>query len=131
MEEAAAGEKGQVAFSRQLSANTQPLKLLSVAAPVADGVDEGGLALLDLLDGALERGLKFVGAFEGSFAVPAHGAREAREIGIRIEEVHADMGAAGIGAAGSGQNQLVVPIGRGVREVSGFGYFILVFLSVR
>src|SRR3989338_10403048 len=108
MEETTAGEKGQVAFSCQLSANTQPLKLLSVAAPVADGVHQGVLALLDLLDGALERGLKFVGAFEGSFAVPAHGARETREIGIRIVEVHADMGAGRIGAAGSGQDEVGV-----------------------
>ena len=79
-------------------------------AAVADGVDESGFTLFDLLDGAFERWLEIVGVLERSFGVPAHGARESCEIGIGAEEVHADMRAGRIGAAGSGEDELMVPV---------------------
>jgi len=50
--------------------------------PVAYGVAEGGLALIDLFDGAVERGLEIVGVFERAFGVPAHQVRESGEIRI-------------------------------------------------
>ena len=81
-----------------------------MVSAITDGVDEGGLALLDLFDGALECRLEIVGVFERAFAVPAHRFRQAGEVGIRTVEIHADMRAVGVRAAGSGKNQLMVPV---------------------
>src|ERR671922_2392006 len=76
-------------------------QVLSVISAVADRVDEGGLAFFHLLDGALERGVEIVAVFERAFGIPTHGFREAGEVRIRAEEVHADVRAIGVGAAGS------------------------------
>src|SRR5262245_23385463 len=84
--------------------------LLAVVSSVANGVDEGGLTLLDLLDSAFKGGLEIVSIFDWAFGVPAHRSREPREIWIGAEEVHADVRAVGIGAAGSSQNELMVPV---------------------
>ncbi len=77
---------------------------------VADGVDESGFALLDLFDGAFERAFQIVGVFERAFGIPAHRFRQSGEVGIGIIKIHADMRARWIGAAGSSQNELMVPI---------------------
>ena len=67
-------------------------------SPVADGVDEGGLALLDLLDGALERRFQIVGIIERAFGIPAHRTRDpgtrraARARAVRREETPARVG---------------------------------------
>ena len=81
-----------------------------MVAAVADGVDEGGFTLFHLLDGAFQRGLEVVGVFDWTFGVPAHGSRETREIRVGAEEIHADVRAVGIGAAGPSQNELMVPV---------------------
>ena len=44
----------------------------AVIAAVANGIDEGRLTLLDLLDGAFERVLEIVAVFDWAFGVPAH-----------------------------------------------------------
>src|SRR5882724_5376950 len=82
----------------------------AVVAAVADGVDEGGLTLLDLLDGAFERELEIVGVFDWAFGVPTHRSSEPGEIRIGAEEIHADVRAVRIGAAGSSQNELMIPV---------------------
>lgn len=84
--------------------------VLSVVSAVTDGVDESGLAFFDLLDGALERRLEVVAAFERSLRIPAHRFRQAGEIGIGTKEIHADMRAVGVGAASSGQDELMIPV---------------------
>ena len=58
---------------------------------IAHRVDERGLALFDLLDGALQCTFQIVAVFEGAFAVPAHRFRQTGEVGIRAVEVHADI----------------------------------------
>jgi hypothetical protein len=63
--------------------------MLPVISSVADGVDQSGFALLDLLDGALERGFEIVAVFEWAFGVPAHQVRQASEIRFGIVEVDA------------------------------------------
>ena len=87
---------------RRLAARGVSPNLLPVISAIADGVDEGGFALLDLFDGALERRFEIIGIFEGAFGIPAHGFRQAGEVGIGIVEIHADMRARRIRAAGFG-----------------------------
>jgi len=81
-----------------------------VISAIAHGVDEGGFALLDLFDGALERGFEIVGVFERAFGIPAHGFRQAREVRIGIVEIHTDMRARRIGAASFCQDDLMIPV---------------------
>src|SRR6185503_8849858 len=86
------------------------LDKLPVVSSVTDGVDEGGFALLDLLDGAFNRRTEVVGVFERAFGVPAHRSCQTREVGIGIVEIHADVRARRIGAASFGENDLMVPV---------------------
>lgn len=60
-------------------------RFLPVIPSVADGVYEGGFALLDLGDGAFDRGAEVVGVLERAFGVPAHGFRQTGEIRIGTE----------------------------------------------
>jgi hypothetical protein len=59
-------------------------------------VDQCRLAILDLCDRPLERGLEIVCILDGAFGPPAHRAGEADEAGSRSKQIHADMGAARI-----------------------------------
>src|SRR5262245_37570160 len=67
----------------------------SIASPVLrDRIDQREPALLDLPERALERRADVLRVLDRPLAVAAHGARERAEVGLRPEQVHADMGLA-------------------------------------
>src|SRR5688572_19608881 len=75
------------------------LVLRVLAAAPDDGVYQRRLAVLDLCDCSLYCRADFGGIFDGTLGVPADPFGNMREIGRRAFEIHADIGARGIGAA--------------------------------
>lgn len=61
-----------------------------MVASIVHGVDEGGLSLFDLLDGAPERGFEIVGVFKRVFGESAHRSRETDKVWVGIVEIHAE-----------------------------------------
>ena len=61
------------------------------ALVLGDGVDQREAALLHFRDGAAQRRLHVLGLVDRAFAVAAERARERAEVGLRTEQVHADM----------------------------------------
>src|SRR5215831_4224056 len=70
-------------------------------------VDQRRLARLDLCHRPLKRRLQFVGVLDRTFGPPAHRAGEAGKVGSRSKQIHADMGAVRIGAAGARDDDLM------------------------
>ena len=64
-------------------------------------VDQRRLACLNLRHRPLKRRLQIVGVLDRTFGPPPHRAGEAGEVGRRSKQIHADMGAVRIGAAGA------------------------------
>src|SRR5262249_37135447 len=75
-----------------------------------DRVDQRQPPLLDFPERALERGPDVLRLVDRAFAIAAHGARERAEVGLRPEQVHADMGLGLVGAAQLGHADLVRPV---------------------
>src|SRR6516164_5927470 len=83
---------------------------ISASSVLGYRVDQRRLAVLDLRDRPLKRRLEIVGVLDGAFGPPAHRAGEAGEVGRRSKQIHADMCAARIRAAGARHDDLMVPV---------------------
>jgi hypothetical protein len=83
---------------------------ISASSVLRHRVDQRRLTIFDLRDRHLKRRLESVGILDGAFGPPAHRAGEAGEVGRRSKQIHADMGAAQIRAAGARHDDLMVPV---------------------
>jgi hypothetical protein len=75
-----------------------------------DGVHQRRDAALDRGDGAVERAADVGRVLDRPFRMPAEAARDGREIGRRVEYVHADMSPLHRRAALPGNRDLMLPV---------------------
>src|SRR5487761_951821 len=78
---------------------------------LAHDVDERGPAFLqDDVGGPPDRSLYLLGILDRAFPVPAHCTRDGAEVGSRLVDLHADVGARDVGAARVRHPLLMLPV---------------------